>query len=129
MKAGNLGLWTTGGILAYFAWIFVDMASPPSAGDSSPIAEVRSSELPVLVEFYADWCGPCKFIAPEVEKLATELTGKAEVIRINAETDRAAAAAHRVRAYPTFIAFRHGKETSRQTGAIPRSQMKAMLGL
>ena len=128
MKAGTLGLWICAAALAYFGWIFVDMSSSASDG-TSPIAEVQSSNLPVLVEFYADWCGPCKAIAPEVKKLASELTGKAEVVRINAEKDRAAASAHRVRAHPTFIAFRDGKETARQVGTIPRSQMKAMLGL
>jgi thioredoxin 1 len=128
MKKGSLGLWICAAILAYFGWILMDMSSPATSGPS-PISAVRSSSLPVLVEFYADWCGPCKAIAPEVKKLASELTGKAQVIRINAETDRDSAAAHRVRAYPTFIAFFHGKETARQVGAIPRSQMKAMLGL
>jgi thioredoxin 1 len=128
MKLQTLGLWVCGAVLAYFGWIVLDMSSP-AAGEDSPIAEVVSSDLPVLVEFYTDWCGPCKAIAPEVKKLATELDGTAKVIRINAEKDRESARAHRVRAYPTFIAFHHGKETARQVGAIPRSHMKAMLGL
>ena len=132
MNASNIGLWITGIILAFMGWIFLDMSAPSTSahtGTGSSLSEVRTSTLPVLVEFYADWCGPCKAVGPEVDKLATELTGKAKVLRINIDEQPDAASAHGVRAVPTFIAFRSGRETSRKAGAIPRTQMKAMLGL
>jgi thioredoxin len=132
MKSGNIGLWAAAAALAYLGWIGYDMFAAPAPlpeGGTSPIAEVRTSPVPVLVEFYADWCGPCRMIAPEVEKAAKELEGRAKVVRINIDQDRATAAAYRVRAVPTFIAFQSGKEIARQSGGIPRSQMKAMLGL
>jgi thioredoxin 1 len=132
MKVGKLGLWISVAILGYLGWILYDTAlRPPTLGpnDSSPIAEVRSATEPVLVEFYADWCGPCRMVAPEVEKLREEVAGSATVVRINIDEQRETAAAYRVVAVPTFIAFRSGKEVSRQQGAIPRSMMKSMLGL
>jgi thioredoxin len=132
MKFSNIALWAAAAALAYLGWIGCDMLLAPGAqpaGGASPIADVRRSEVPVLVEFYADWCGPCRMIAPEVEKVAAEVAGRAKVVRINVDEDRAAAAAYGVRAVPTFIAFRSGQETGRQSGAIPASRMKALLGL
>lgn len=131
MKGANIGLWLTLGAMAYIGWIVNDMSEPPkiSGGGASALAVVRGSTLPVLVEFYADWCGPCKIVGPEVEKLADELSGKARVIRINIDEHPDDAQAHSVRAVPTFIAFQAGRETARRQGGIPRSQMRAMLGL
>ncbi|MDZ4288409.1 MAG: thioredoxin family protein [Prosthecobacter sp.] len=131
MKASNIGLWISGAFLAFMGWIMLDMSSSPAsarADGASSISEVRTATVPVLVEFYADWCGPCRAVGPEVERLAAEVTGKAKVLRINIDEQPGAASAHGVRAVPTFICFRAGKEVSRQTGAIPRAQMKAMLG-
>jgi thioredoxin 1 len=90
---------------------------------------VRTAKVPVLVEFYADWCGPCKVVGPLVEELAQELKGKALVIRINVDEDPKLAREHGVRGIPAFIAYKNGKETGREVGAIPKERMRQLLGL
>ena len=128
MKAGEIGLFITLCVFAYLGWIITDMSAAPTGSSSGSLSSVRISTVPVLVEFYADWCGPCKAIGPEVEKLAAELVGKAKVIRINIDESPGDASAYGVHAVPTFIAFQAGKEISRKSGGIPREQMRAMLG-
>jgi thioredoxin 1 len=96
---------------------------------SGALAGLRSTTLPVLVEFYAEWCGPCRVVGPLVESLAEELRGRAMVLRVNVDNDTAAARDHGVRNIPTFIAFRNGRETAREVGAIPRARMLRLLGL
>jgi len=130
MKTGNIGLWITGAFIAWFGWIMLDMSAPDSASAAgSSIADVRSSSVPVLVEFYADWCGPCKVVGPVVEELAREVKGRAKVIRINVDKEPELAAENRISGIPTFIAYKGGKEVGRQSGAIPKAMMKDMLGL
>ncbi len=133
MKASNLGLWFVGALILFMAYIVMDMSSPVSSsggkGSTGSIAEVHTSTKPVLVEFYADWCGPCRVVGPVVEALADEVADKARVIRINVDQDRAAASTYGIRSIPTFIAFQNGEETGRQSGAISKTAMKQMIGL
>ncbi len=135
VKAANLGLWLTGAVLVWAGWIFLDMSKPlsasSSAGGSAVMSTVMASKVPVLVEFHAEWCGPCRAVGPVVEELARELSGsgKARVVRIDVDKDPQAAAAHGVRGIPAFIVFQNGRETARQTGAIPKALMRQMLGL
>jgi thioredoxin 1 len=129
MKTANLGLWLIGAVLAWGGWIVVDMSRSSQSSGSSSISLVKSSTVPVLVEFYADWCGPCKMVGPVVEQLAQEVTGKARVIRINVDEQRAASSEHGIRGIPTFIVFKNGKEVRREVGAIPKQVMVDMLGL
>lgn len=81
------------------------------------------------MEFYADWCGPCRVVGPQVEKLAGELRGRAEVIRFNVDVHGELARQYGVRGIPCFIAFKNGKEVSRQVGAIPPALMRSMIGM
>jgi len=132
MNKGNIPLWIAGAVLLYIGWIAFDMLRPASgggAGSTTSISAVRNSKVPVLVEFYADWCGPCKVVGPMVEELAKELKGKAVVIRINVDEDPSLSREHGVRGIPTFIAFKSGRETGREVGGIPKERMMQLLGL
>src|SRR5262244_3733751 len=71
--------------------------------------EVLRSELPVLVDFTADWCAPCKQVAPEVEALARELEGKAKVVKVDIDRSKRIAASLRIQAVPTFVVFARGR--------------------
>jgi thioredoxin 1 len=132
VNKGNIPLWIAGAVLLYIGWIAFDMLRPVSGGGmghTTSISAVRTAKVPVLVEFYADWCGPCKVVGPMVEELAQELKGKAVVIRINVDEDPKLARDHGVGPIPTFIAFKSGREIGRQIGGIPKAQMRQMLGL
>jgi thioredoxin 2 len=89
---------------------------------------VNGTDIPVLVDFYADWCGPCKMMAPAVEQLAREYLGKALITKLDADASPRTAGRFQIRGIPTTIVFRQGKETKRQTGAVPFAALKAMLG-
>jgi thioredoxin 2 len=85
------------------------------------------TDAPVLVDFYADWCGPCRMVAPVVEQLAKERAGSALVLKV--DTDRSPALMERfgIRGIPTLIAFRHGKETGRHVGLAQRAELEALV--
>ena len=88
---------------------------------------IASAEVPVLVDFYADWCGPCKAMAPAVDEVARRKMGQALVAKL--DTDRAQATATRfgIRGIPTVIVFKGGKEAVRRSGAMPVGELEGML--
>ena len=88
---------------------------------------LEGSEVPVLVDFYADWCGPCKVMAPVLDQLAVDRMGEVFVGKL--DTDRYPDVAQRfdVRGIPTLILFRAGREVTRRVGAVPRRELDAML--
>jgi thioredoxin 1 len=111
-------------------WIVFDMnRSGSSSGGTTSISAARTAKVPVLVEFYADWCGPCKVVGPLVDELAQELKGKAVVIRINVDEDPKLAREHGVSGIPVFIAYKNGRETAREVGGISKEHMRRLLGL
>lgn len=121
-----------GAVLAGFCWMIYDASRPGSPGGVARpgvLVAALGSKRPVLVEFYADWCGPCRVVGPQVEKLAGELRGRAEVIRFNVDVHGELARQYGVRGIPCFIAFKNGKEVSRQVGAIPPALMRSMIGM
>lgn len=85
--------------------------------------EVLRSEIPVLVDFYADWCGPCKMMAPVVERIAEEYEGKFKVGKCNVDANMALAQKYRVASIPTFIIFKNGQPVNTLMGAMPEDTL------
>ena len=84
--------------------------------------EVYDSEIPVLVDFYADWCGPCKMMGPVVEEISGELDD-VKVCKINIDEEMEVAQRYGVMSIPTFIAFKNGEMTGKQVGAVPKGAL------
>ncbi len=90
-------------------------------------SKVLESETPVLVDFWAPWCGPCRAIGPSVEQLAQEYAGKAGVYKLNVDDDGAIAAQYGVQSIPALIVFKGGKAVDRLVGAAPKPQIAALI--
>lgn len=86
-------------------------------------AEVLNAELPVLVDFYADWCGPCKMMAPIVERLAEEYEGKLKVGKCNTDENMPLAQKYRVASIPTFMIFKEGQPAATFMGAMSEDDL------
>lgn len=86
--------------------------------------EVLQSEVPVVVDFWADWCKPCKVIAPVLEELANEYAGKVKIARLNADENRATALRFGVKSLPSQVIFANGGEVDRVSGAVTKSDLQ-----
>lgn len=100
---------------------------PIPLGDEDFERTVRESQLPVLVDFYADWCGPCKMMAPAFDEIARRRQGEALVAKVNTDFAPATSTSFQIRSIPTTILFRDGKEVARQVGAVPGPRLEEML--
>lgn len=98
-----------------------------SIDDAAFNAEVIESSQPVLVDFWAEWCGPCKMIAPILEQAAAELGPRVKIVKLNVDDNPQAAAQHGVRSIPNLILFKGGKPVGQKVGALPLSQLLAFL--
>jgi thioredoxin 2 len=88
---------------------------------------IAESEVPVVVDFYADWCGPCKIMAPAVDALALKFEGRALVAKLNTDFAQRTSLEHQVRGIPTVIVFVGGAPVARQTGAVSLAQLEELL--
>jgi thioredoxin len=89
--------------------------------------EVLQSQLPVLIDFFAEWCAPCKQIAPEVQAIASELQGKLKVVKVDIDRSPILARELRIQSVPTFMVFAGGRVADAQVGALRREQLRAMV--
>ncbi|NLN76156.1 MAG: thioredoxin [Armatimonadetes bacterium] len=90
-------------------------------------AEVINSEIPVLVDFWAGWCMPCKMLAPVVDELASDFAGKVKVVKVDIDENPGLASAYNVRGIPTLLAFNKGQEVDRIVGAQPKAAIAEKL--
>jgi thioredoxin 2 len=88
---------------------------------------IAAAEVPLLVDFYADWCGPCRVMAPVLDALAGERAGEVLVAKVDTDRSPDAALKFGVRGIPTLIAFSAGREVSRQVGAVPRAKLDELV--
>lgn len=96
------------------------MSKPIEITDNN-YTEVLSSEKPVLVDFWAEWCGPCKLLGPVVEELAKDYDGKAVVGKVDVDNNPGVSAQYGIRSIPTLLIFKNGAIVDKQIGAVPKS--------
>lgn len=84
---------------------------------------ISNSQIPVLVDFYADWCAPCKTLSPIVQQVSSDLHGRVKVIKVNVDKNQSAAMKYGIRGVPTLILFKEGKILWRQSGAMPKKAL------
>lgn len=93
----------------------------------STFNELINSGQPVLVDFYAEWCGPCKVMAPVLKQVASQVAGKARIIKVDVDKNPRASAAYQIQGVPTFILFKNGEVKWRQAGVVPEKQLLDLL--
>jgi len=103
------------------------MANVTEVTDATFQTEVLSSPVPVLVDFWAPWCGPCRAIAPLLDELAGEYAGKAKIVKINVDDHQAVAQRYRVSSIPNLIVFKNGQVAQQIVGAVPKSRLSQAL--
>ncbi|MBM3958435.1 MAG: thioredoxin [SAR202 cluster bacterium] len=103
------------------------MPKPTNVTDQNFDQEVLKSTLPVLVDFWAEWCGPCKMIAPVVEELATTYDGKVKITKLDVDANPETAGKYGIRSIPTMLIFKGGKPVGQVVGAVPKSMLQQRL--
>ncbi len=99
------------------------MANVGEVTDATFESEVLKADRPVLVDFWAPWCGPCRAIAPVVEEIATEYTGKLKVLKLNTDENPKTAQSYRISGIPSLMVFKNGQPVEQVVGAVPKSTL------
>jgi thioredoxin 1 len=103
------------------------MAGISEVTDSNFTAEVLEAETPVLVDFWAPWCGPCRMVAPVLEEIAGERGDELKIVKLNVDDNQQTAAQFEVLSIPTLILFKHGQVAAKVIGAMPKKRLEAEL--
>jgi thioredoxin 1 len=101
--------------------------TPQNINDDEFEQEVENSALPVLVDFWAEWCGPCKQLSPIMDELARDLQGKLKIVKINIDDNTETPSKYGVKGIPTMILFKEGKQVAVKVGALPKSHINEWL--
>ena len=99
------------------------MSTAAAVTDASFDEEVLQSEVPVLVDFWAPWCGPCRMVAPVVDEIATQYTGQVKVVKINTDENPNVASMYGIRSIPTLMIFKGGQRVDLVVGAVPKTTL------
>jgi len=99
------------------------MAKPIEVTDLTFDAEVLKPDIPVLVDFWAEWCGPCQTIAPSLEAIAAEYVGRLKVVKLDVDANNQTAIAYGVQSIPTLLLFKNGQVVERIVGAVPKERI------
>ena len=103
------------------------MSSPVEFTDSNFRSEVVDADTPVLVDFWAEWCGPCRMVGPIVEEVGVEYEGKAVVAKVDVDSNPGITAKYGIRNIPTILYFKNGDVADKQVGAVPKSTIVSKL--
>ncbi len=103
------------------------MSNVVYASDATFESDVIKSDVPVLVDFWAEWCGPCRMLSPILDQISEEYTGKLKIVKINVDESNVTAATYGVRGIPTLLLFKNGQVTDTKVGSLPKSQLTTFI--